>query len=224
MIPALSLLRTQKCGMSSYAAGMRGAAVVFVAGTICCVACIQRNEARRPEPADRVGYHSHPERNHEDRPRSRAWTGYVLRGRTPSMTIASIATRILALARRWWSKFAPLPVAHRVRLSLKRPWTDGTFALDMDALALLSRLAASVPPPRQHVVRYAPCTRRRQSLAAPGHPKVRRRRSPRRGHTARPADRSARPDLPPTHHARPTPGPHAPAPAVATSSGPTSCA
>ena len=44
---------------------------------------------------------------------------------------------------------------HRVRLFLKRPWSDGTYALDMDALALLSRLAASVPPPRQHVVCYA---------------------------------------------------------------------
>jgi hypothetical protein len=44
---------------------------------------------------------------------------------------------------------------HRVRLELKRPWSDGTYALEMDALALLSRLAASVPPPRQHVVVYA---------------------------------------------------------------------
>jgi hypothetical protein len=32
---------------------------------------------------------------------------------------------------------------HRVRLQLKRPWSDGTYALEMDALALLSRLAAS---------------------------------------------------------------------------------
>jgi hypothetical protein len=43
----------------------------------------------------------------------------------------------------------------RVRLQLKRPWSDGTYALEMPALALLSRLAASVPPPRQHVVVYA---------------------------------------------------------------------
>ena len=42
-----------------------------------------------------------------------------------------------------------------MRLQLKRPWSDGTYALEMDALALLSRLAASVPPPRQHVVVYA---------------------------------------------------------------------
>ena len=37
---------------------------------------------------------------------------------------------------------------HRVRLTLKRPWADGTHALEMDALALLARLASSVPPPR----------------------------------------------------------------------------
>jgi len=35
---------------------------------------------------------------------------------------------------------------HRVRLTLKRPWSDGTYALDMDALALLARLASAVPP------------------------------------------------------------------------------
>jgi hypothetical protein len=39
-----------------------------------------------------------------------------------------------------------------VRLSLKRPWSDGTFALEMDALALLARLAASVP------MFYSQCT------------------------------------------------------------------
>jgi len=44
---------------------------------------------------------------------------------------------------------------HRVRLTLKRPWADGTYALEMDALALLARLASAVPPPRQHQTRYA---------------------------------------------------------------------
>ena len=44
---------------------------------------------------------------------------------------------------------------HRVRLTLKRPWSDGTYALEMDALALLARLASAVPPPRQHQTRYA---------------------------------------------------------------------
>jgi hypothetical protein len=44
---------------------------------------------------------------------------------------------------------------HRVRLTLKRPWSDGTYALDMDALALLARLASAVPPPKQHLTLYA---------------------------------------------------------------------
>jgi hypothetical protein len=43
---------------------------------------------------------------------------------------------------------------HRVRLTLKRRWSDGTYALEMDALALLARLASAVPPPRQHQTRY----------------------------------------------------------------------
>jgi hypothetical protein len=42
-----------------------------------------------------------------------------------------------------------------VRIALKRPFADGTVAVDLDPLSLLSRLAASVPPPRLHTVRYA---------------------------------------------------------------------
>ena len=42
-----------------------------------------------------------------------------------------------------------------VRIALKRPFRDGTVAVDMDPLSLLCRLAAAVPPPRQHTVRYA---------------------------------------------------------------------
>jgi hypothetical protein len=42
-----------------------------------------------------------------------------------------------------------------VRIQLKRPIRDGTYAVDLDPLSLLSRLAAAVPPPRQHTVRYA---------------------------------------------------------------------
>jgi len=41
-----------------------------------------------------------------------------------------------------------------VRITLKRPFRDGTTAVDMDPLSLLSRLAASVPAPRFHTVRY----------------------------------------------------------------------
>ena len=44
---------------------------------------------------------------------------------------------------------------NRVRLELKRPFRDGTYALEMDVLSLLARLAASVPPPKLHLVRYS---------------------------------------------------------------------
>src|SRR5690606_9596636 len=42
-----------------------------------------------------------------------------------------------------------------VRIALKKPFSDGTVAIDMDPLSLLCRLAAAVPPPRFHTVRYA---------------------------------------------------------------------
>jgi hypothetical protein len=51
-----------------------------------------------------------------------------------------------------------------VRLALKKAFSDGTVAVDLDPLSLLSRLCASVPPPRfspvgdheaRHTVRYA---------------------------------------------------------------------
>jgi hypothetical protein len=42
-----------------------------------------------------------------------------------------------------------------VRITLKRPFVDGTVAVDMDPLSLLCRVAASVPPPRYHTVKYA---------------------------------------------------------------------
>jgi hypothetical protein len=42
-----------------------------------------------------------------------------------------------------------------VRITLKKPFSDGTVAVDMDPLSLLCRLAVSVPPPRFHTVRYA---------------------------------------------------------------------
>jgi hypothetical protein len=42
-----------------------------------------------------------------------------------------------------------------VRIVLKRPFSDGTTAVDMDPLSLLCRLAAMVPPPKLHTVRYA---------------------------------------------------------------------
>jgi len=42
-----------------------------------------------------------------------------------------------------------------VRLTPKRAYADGTVAIEMDPLSLLSRLAASLPPPRYHTVKYA---------------------------------------------------------------------
>jgi hypothetical protein len=42
-----------------------------------------------------------------------------------------------------------------VRIALKRPFRDGTVAVEMDPLSLLSRLCTLVPPPRQHQIRYA---------------------------------------------------------------------
>jgi len=42
-----------------------------------------------------------------------------------------------------------------VRIALRRPFRDGTIAVDLDPLSLLCRLAAAVPPPRLHLVRYA---------------------------------------------------------------------
>ncbi len=42
-----------------------------------------------------------------------------------------------------------------MRITLKRPYSDGTVAVDLDPLSLLTRLATSVPPPRFHTVRYA---------------------------------------------------------------------
>jgi len=42
-----------------------------------------------------------------------------------------------------------------VRITLKKAYTDGTIAVDMDPLSLLCRLATSVPTPRFHTVKYA---------------------------------------------------------------------
>jgi hypothetical protein len=41
-----------------------------------------------------------------------------------------------------------------VRLEFKRPWSDGTFAVQLEPLALIARLAALIPPPKRHTVRY----------------------------------------------------------------------
>jgi hypothetical protein len=41
-----------------------------------------------------------------------------------------------------------------VRLEFKRPWSDGTSSVELPPLALIARLAALVPPPKRHTVRY----------------------------------------------------------------------
>lgn len=41
-----------------------------------------------------------------------------------------------------------------VRIALKKPFSDGTVAVDLDPLSLLCRLLALVPAPRFHTVRY----------------------------------------------------------------------
>jgi hypothetical protein len=65
-------------------------------------------------------------------------------------------------------RIASLP-DHRVRLTLKRPWSDGTYALDMDALALLARLASAVPPPKTTPDPLCWCACSRGPLAPPDH-------------------------------------------------------
>jgi hypothetical protein len=63
-----------------------------------------------------------------------------------------------------------------VRITLKRPYADGTVAVDMDPLSLLCRLATSVPPPRHHTVKYsgvlASACRWRSRIAPPPPPET----------------------------------------------------
>ena len=42
----------------------------------------------------------------------------------------------------------------RLRYELKKPWRDGTYAIVLEPLELLTRLAAMVPPPRFHMIRF----------------------------------------------------------------------
>lgn len=42
----------------------------------------------------------------------------------------------------------------RLRYELKKPWRDGTYAVVLEPLELLSRMAAMVPPPRFHMIRF----------------------------------------------------------------------
>jgi hypothetical protein len=61
-----------------------------------------------------------------------------------------------------------------VRITLRKPFRDGTYAVDMDPLSLLCRLATMTPPPRIHVVRYsgvlAPAAKLRALIVPPPPP------------------------------------------------------
>jgi hypothetical protein len=77
--------------------------------------------------------------------------------RTPTLAIAGRP--------RWLCKYVLRPpIAQErvhlgdgglVRLELRRPFKDGTIAVDLDPLRPLCRLAASVPPPKMHTARFA---------------------------------------------------------------------
>ena len=84
-----------------------------------------------------------------------------------------------------------------VRITLKRAYADGTVAVEMDPLSLLSRLAASVPPPRYHTVKYAGV------LASAS--KLRARISPRPPNTSKKPDTADEPPVerPPRSSYRP---------------------
>jgi hypothetical protein len=56
----------------------------------------------------------------------------------------------------------------RVVYKFRRPWPDGSTHLVLDPVELLGKLAALIPPPRSHLLRYhgvlAPNARRRKSV------------------------------------------------------------
>jgi hypothetical protein len=71
-----------------------------------------------------------------------------------------------------------LNAAGQVELQLKTPWRDGTTHLLMSPLEFMQRLAALVPRPRLHLIRYhgvlAPNARLR-ALVVPQEPEVQER-------------------------------------------------
>ena len=79
-----------------------------------------------------------------------------------------------------------------LRITLKKAYTDGTVAVDMDPLWLLCRLATSVPAPRFHTVRYVGVL----AAASPWRPRIapkpprrsRPQRAPSPPERGRPAD------------------------------------
>jgi Putative transposase len=61
-----------------------------------------------------------------------------------------------------------------VRITLRKPFRDGAYAIDMDPLSLLCRLATTIPPPRMHVVHdsgvLAPAAKLRPLIVPPPTP------------------------------------------------------
>ena len=51
-----------------------------------------------------------------------------------------------------------------------RPWSDGTTGITLSPLELLEKLAAFVPLPRVHLVRYAGCLAPHSTLRGGDHP------------------------------------------------------
>jgi hypothetical protein len=52
-------------------------------------------------------------------------------------------------------------------LQLKSPWRDGTTQLRMSPLEFMQRLAALVPRPRLHLIRFTGCSRPTPGCAPP---------------------------------------------------------
>src|SRR5436309_1392529 len=99
----------------------------------------------------------------------KAWKGFRVHAVPPSMDLACM--RILAipagdLARlerlaRYCAR-GPLAMERLERLAdgrllyrFKRPWRDGTTHIVLDPLEMLQKLAALIPAPHAHLVRYA---------------------------------------------------------------------
>jgi hypothetical protein len=64
-----------------------------------------------------------------------------------------------------------------VRYRMKRPWSDGTVEIQLSGVELCEKLAAAVPPPNGHLIRYfgvlAPNAKLRRSVVLVPKPKAR---------------------------------------------------
>jgi hypothetical protein len=64
-----------------------------------------------------------------------------------------------------------------IRYRMKRVWTDGTAEIQFSAIELLEKLAAAVPPPNGHLIRYfgvlAPNAKLRRAVVLAPKPKAR---------------------------------------------------